>query len=213
MIDIDRVRKRPGMYIGDTTDGSGLHRMAFELVNNAIDEALAGHCSRIDVLLHADGSVTVCDNGRGISVDRYPGRDKSIAEILMTELHACWKLGIETRAMRGHAGGVGLAVVNAVSEDLRLRIWRHGVEHAMHFRRGEPEAILAIVGKATLGDGKPRHGTEITFTPDPMIFSNTRFDAATIGRHLHELAVGAAGTTISLADQRGDEITQTVYRN
>jgi DNA gyrase subunit B len=213
MKQLDWVRQRPGMYIGDTADGSGLHRMVYELVDNAIDEALAGHCDRVEVVLNAAGTVTVRDNGRGIPADIHPREGVSAAEVIMTRLHVFGKFEQPPRAVTDELSRVCVAVVNALSEALELRIWRNGKERFMGFRIGDPEAPLAIVGNADMLDGKPRRGTEITFLPDNKIFTKTEFDFAAIKHRLRGLASLHPGVTMVLADNRGIERKEVVFRS
>lgn len=186
--------------------------MVYEVVDNAINEVLAGHCDRIEVTLNAGGSVTVRDNGRGIPTDIHPSEGVSAAEVIMTKLVAFAKFEPDAREISGRLHGVGVSVVNALSDMLDLRIWRHGKEHFMRFRTGDPETPLAIIGNSDMPDGELRRGTEITFLPSAKIFTETEFVFATIERPLRELAFLNSGVTVVLADNRGVETKEIVFQ-
>lgn len=197
---IDAIRKRPGMYIGDTSDGFGLHNMVREVVSNAIQEAVAGFADRIDLVLNSDGSCTVRDNGRGIPTEHHNGI--AVAELLMTQIHAAGKF--VDHALPIGTQGVGVCVVNALSEWLTLRVWRNKREYVVRFLKGERQAPLAALGPTQ------RRGTEVTFLPDASIFDSIAFDFAVLEHWLRKLPLSATRVVIALTSDRAMEKKEVI---
>jgi len=209
---LEAVRKRPGMYIGDTDDGSGLHQMIYEVVDNSIDEALAGYCDKIEVELNSDGTITISDNGRGIPIDIHKSEGVSAAQLIMTELHAGGKFDQNSYKVSGGLHGVGVSVVNALSEKLTLTINREGKIYKIIFENGKVIKKLEIIGDSKKIGDSYFSGTSITFLPSNKTFNNIDFNFKTIEKRLRELAFLNNGINIILIDKRSSQVKELNFK-